>query len=148
MAEHSTTPPSSRPAESQAGQIAESALHAAQTAVESLKGDLGVDTARGSSPSPAVLPDFRESQPGAEGPKGIELLSEVNLNVRIELGRTRMMVDDVLRLSDGAVVELDKPAGDPVDVYVNNRLVAYGEILVLNDAFCVRINEIVSKPGE
>jgi len=54
----------------------------------------------------------------------------------------------VLRLSEGAVVELDKLAGDPVDVYVNDRHVARGEVLVLNDNFCVRINEILSPSME
>jgi len=74
----------------------------------------------------------------------LELLSDVNLNVKIELGRTRMLVEDVLRLAEGAVVELDKLAGDPVDVYVNERHVARGEVLVLNDNFCVRINEVIT----
>ena len=73
----------------------------------------------------------------------LDLLSDVQMNVRIELGRTRMFVEDVLRLGDGAVVELDKLAGDPVDVYVNDRKVARGEVLVLNDNFCVRISEIL-----
>lgn len=73
----------------------------------------------------------------------LELLSDVHMNVRIELGRTRMYVEDVLRLGDGAVVELDKLAGDPVDVFVNDRKVARGEVLVLNDNFCVRISEIL-----
>ncbi len=54
-----------------------------------------------------------------------------------------MLIEDVLKLSEGAVVELDKLAGDPVDVYVNDRPVARGEVLVLNDNFCVRINEIL-----
>ena len=61
-----------------------------------------------------------------------------------ERGRSRMMVEDVLKLSEGSVVELDKLAGDPVDVFVNDRLVARGEVLVLNDNFCVRVNEIVA----
>lgn len=78
-----------------------------------------------------------------EAPKRIELLGDVNLRVKIELGRTRMLVEDVLRLAEGAVVELDKLAGDPVDVYVNERHVARGEVLVLNDNFCVRVNEIL-----
>lgn len=88
------------------------------------------------------LPKF-----GSEGTpqdaRALELLGDVNLNVKIELGRTRMLVEDVLRLASGSVVELDKLAGDPVDIYVNNRFVAKGEVLVLNDNFCVRINEIV-----
>lgn len=73
----------------------------------------------------------------------LDLLSDVQMNVRIELGRTRMFVEDVLRLGDGAVVELDKLAGDPVDVFVNDRKVARGEVLVLNDNFCIRISEIL-----
>ena len=74
----------------------------------------------------------------------IDLLRDVDLNVKIELGRARMMVEDVLKLGEGSVVELDKLAGDPVDIFVNDRLVAHGEVLVLNDNFCVRINEIVA----
>jgi flagellar motor switch protein FliN/FliY len=74
----------------------------------------------------------------------LDLLGDVHLNVKIELGRTRMLVEDLLRLSEGAVVELDKLAGDPVDVYVNERHVARGEVLVLNDNFCVRINEVLT----
>lgn len=74
----------------------------------------------------------------------IDLLRDVDLNVKIELGRARMLVEDVLKLGEGSVVELDKLAGDPVDVFVNDRLVARGEVLVLNDNFCVRINEIVA----
>jgi len=71
------------------------------------------------------------------------MLSDVNVDVTIELGRTQMLVEDVLRLAEGAVVELDKLAGDPVDIYVNQRLVARGEVLVLNDNFCIRVNDIL-----
>jgi flagellar motor switch protein FliN/FliY len=88
------------------------------------------------------LPDLHQLDHEAQA-SGIDLLRDVDLNVKIELGRTRMLVEDVLKLSEGAVVELDKLAGDPVDVFVNDRLVARGEVLVLNDNFCVRINEIV-----
>lgn len=103
------------------------------------------------SGSPVALPDF--SAPGAlstpsAGGRDIDLLGDVNLNVKIELGRTRMLVEDVLRLGEGSVVELDKLAGDPVDVFVNGRHVARGEVLVVNDNFCVRISEILSRvPG-
>src|SRR5687767_4256190 len=78
------------------------------------------------------------------GRAALEMLRDVELNVRIELGRTRMAVGDVLNLDEGSVVELDRLAGDPVDVFVNDRLVARGEVLVLNDNFCVRVNEIVA----
>jgi flagellar motor switch protein FliN/FliY len=72
----------------------------------------------------------------------------VTLRVKIELGRTQMYVEDVLRLNTNSVVELDKAAGDPVDIYVNDRYVARGEVLVLNENFCVRISEIVQHIGQ
>ena len=89
------------------------------------------------------LPDFQQVMRDAQV-SSIDLLRDVDLNVKIELGRSRMLVEDVLKLAEGSVVELDKLAGDPVDVFVNDRLVARGEVLVLNDNFCVRINEIVA----
>ena len=93
------------------------------------------------APKPFDMPQAAPASGGADGK--IDLLMDVALNVRVELGRTRMYVEDILRLGDGAVVELDKLAGDPVDVLVNDRLVARGEILVLNENFCVRITDIV-----
>ncbi len=90
------------------------------------------------------LPDFGEMTADAAR-SSIELLKDVELNVKIELGRAEMSVEEILKLHSGSVVELDKLAGDPVDVFVNEQLVARGEVLVLNDNFCVRINEII--PG-
>ena len=75
----------------------------------------------------------------------IDLLKDVELNVKIELGRSEMSVEEILKLNNGSVVELDKLAGDPVDILVNEQLIARGEVLVLNDNFCVRVNEII--PG-
>ena len=94
---------------------------------------------------PFDLPGFAAAAAsGGPTTAGLDLLGDVELNVKIELGRSRMMVEDVLKLGEGSVVELDKLAGDPVDVYVNDKLVARGEVLVLNDNFCVRVNEIVA----
>jgi flagellar motor switch protein FliN/FliY len=74
----------------------------------------------------------------------LDLLRDVELDIKIELGRTHMYFEDVLKLRKGSVVPLDKLAGDPVDIYVNGRLIARGEVLVLNDNFCVRVAELVS----
>lgn len=138
---------------------AAAALRAAQEAIAAARSVNELPNtmpAEGPLPSPGSqssgaqsfgLPSFASS-PLAPKPEGIDLLSDVNLNVKIELGRTRMLVEDVLRLGEGSVVELDKLAGDPVDVYVNERHVARGEVLVLNDNFCVRINEIVASVSE
>jgi flagellar motor switch protein FliN/FliY len=93
-------------------------------------------------PAAVSMPDFSAS--GSRADRGIELLGDVDLDVSVELGRSEMLVEDVLGLGSGSVVELDKLAGDPVDVYVNGRLVARGEVLVLNDNFCIRVSEIVA----
>jgi flagellar motor switch protein FliN/FliY len=91
---------------------------------------------------PYQLRQFSGAAPSEESAT-LELIRDVELDVKIELGRANMQLDDVLRLHKGSVVTLDKLAGDPVDVYVNGRLIARGEVLVLNDSFCVRIAELV-----
>ena len=90
------------------------------------------------------LPDFSNMLADAAA-GSIDMLSDVDLNVKVELGRTQLTVDEILRLTTGYVVELDKLAGDPVDILVNEQLIARGEVLVVNDSFCVRVNEII--PG-
>lgn len=84
--------------------------------------------------------------PGTPPEGGIELLRDVNVQVRVELGRSRMYVQDILRLAPGSVVPLDSATTEPVDVYVNDRLVARGEVVVVNDNFAVRITEVVPSP--
>lgn len=73
-----------------------------------------------------------------------DLIGEVELDLKIELGRTHMYLEDVLKLRRGAVVPLDEPAGDPVDVCVNGHLIARGEVLVLDNNFCVRVAELIA----
>lgn len=89
------------------------------------------------------LDELRGEPPSAEA-ASFDLVRDVELEVKIELGRTHMYLEDVLKLRKGSVVPLDKLAGDPVDVYVNGRLVARGEVLVLNDNFCIRVAELVA----
>ncbi len=98
---------------------------------------------------PLNLPDFASADHGEDGEhSGLNMLDDIDLQVTIELGRTRMYVEDVLRLNEDSVVELDKAAGDPVDIYVNDRHVARGEVLVLNENFCVRISEIIHRTDD
>ncbi len=91
---------------------------------------------------PFQLGDLKHD-PTGDAAHTLELLSDVELDLRIELGRTRMKLEEVLHLRGGSVVALDKLAGDPVDVYVNGRLIAHGEVLVMNDNFCIRVTELV-----
>jgi flagellar motor switch protein FliN/FliY len=74
----------------------------------------------------------------------IDLLMDVSMRVTVELGRTRMQLAQILELQHGSVVELDRLAGDPVDVFVNDCMVARGEVVVVDDKFGVRITEMVS----
>ena len=92
---------------------------------------------------PFELKDLFGAAPANEQ-ASLDLLRDVQLDLKIELGRTQMHLEDVLRMKQGAVVTLDKLAGDPVDIYANGRLIARGEVLVLNDNFCVRVAELIS----
>jgi len=75
----------------------------------------------------------------------LDLLLDVPLDLSVELGRTRMTIQDLLGLGPGSVIELDKIAGEALDILVNDRLVARGEAVVVNDKFGVRITDIVSQ---
>jgi flagellar motor switch protein FliN len=94
------------------------------------------------SPQPYQFGDLK-GLASDEPPHSLDLLGDVELDLRIELGRTLMRLEDVLRLRGGSVVALDKLAGDPVDIYINGRLIARGEVLVMNDNFCIRVTELV-----
>jgi flagellar motor switch protein FliN/FliY len=134
------TPPDAVDDATSAEEGAEQAIENAQDAVDAIKAETG---------DGLDLPDFGEAAgPPGEDPAALALLRDVNLQVKVELGRTLMYVEDVLRLNENSVIELDKLAGDPVDIYVNDRPVARGEVLVVNDNFCVRVSEIIQPLGE
>ena len=92
---------------------------------------------------------MNEAVSDAAGPQAdnqrLELLLDVPLQVTVELGRSRMTIQELLSLGPGSVIELDKMAGEPLDIVVNDRLVARGEAVVVNDKFGIRITDIVSK---
>jgi flagellar motor switch protein FliN len=76
----------------------------------------------------------------------LDLLLDIPLEIVVELGRTKKKISEVLELTSGSIVELDKMAGEPVDVYVNNKLIAKGEVVVIEEHFGVRIKEICQSP--
>ncbi|GHT25405.1 hypothetical protein FACS18942_00120 [Planctomycetales bacterium] len=89
------------------------------------------------------FPEFGGTVPSTEHTT-LDQISEVELDVKIELGRTNMYLEDILKLRRGSVVPLDKMAGEAVDIYVNGRLLARGEVLVMNENFCVRVAELLA----
>lgn len=99
------------------------------------------------SPVPSTPADYAELAPGA-GPTGEVPLSAVldlSMNVSIELGRTRMTVQDLLRLGRGSVIQLDRMRGEPVDVLVADRRFAEGEVVVVGEYFGVRITRLIAQ---
>ena len=79
-----------------------------------------------------------------ELPRNLDFLLDVYLQVSVEVGRARMTIQDLLQLGQGSVIELSKLAGEPLDVYINERLVARGEAVIVNEKFGVRLTDIVS----
>lgn len=86
--------------------------------------------------------------PAAHQSASLDLLAGLQMNVSVELGRTEMTVADVLALGPGSVVELDRLAGEPVDILVNDRLIARGEVVVVDENFGVRIVEVIRRGGD
>jgi flagellar motor switch protein FliN/FliY len=97
-------------------------------------------------PSAAAGVARREPQVSLRG--GLDMLHDVEMEVSAELGRTRMAVRELLTLNPGAIVELDRAAGSPADLLVNGRLIARGEVVVIDENFGIRITDIVSPAVE
>jgi flagellar motor switch protein FliN/FliY len=107
---------------------------------------MGMGGAGGGS-APSVQPvQFASLQSGAPGTEqgNIGLLMDVFMEMTVELGRTRKLVKDILTIGEGSIIELDKLAGEPVDILVNHKLIAKGEVVVIDENFGVRVTEIVS----
>jgi flagellar motor switch protein FliN/FliY len=112
---------------------------------------LGELSGVGPAPTPPSAPQAASPFPNFAAPpseptlpRGMEMILDIPLDVTVELGRVRMLIKDVLDLSSGSIVELDRVAGEPVDLLVNGRLIAKGEVVVIEDNFGIRITEIIS----
>ncbi len=101
-------------------------------------------TAPGSAdPQPAAFPPVQHSE-AAGAPKNIEFILDIPMSVSVFVGSTKMAIRDLLQLAQGSVIELDKLAGEPMEVMVNNKLVARGEVVVVNEKFGIRLTDVVS----
>ena len=111
-----------------------------QAAVED--GDEGGSSSGGADssgvPSPTGGNSFKD------GDRDINFLLDVNLSIMVEVGRTHMLIEDLLRLEESSIVELDSMVGQPLNIRANEKLVARGEIVVINEKFAVRITDIIS----
>ncbi len=87
--------------------------------------------------------DFNDKEEKKEG-RSIDFILDVPVELSVELGRTRMVINELLQLGQGSVVELNKLAGESLDILVNNKLIARGEVVVINEKFGVRLTDIIS----
>ena len=95
-----------------------------------------------SAPSPLKSPAREEH--GGENLTNLDLLLDIPLEITAELGRTRMIIHDLLQLGQGSVIELNKLAGEPLEILVNHKLIARGEVVVVNEKFGIRLTDIIS----
>ncbi len=143
-----TSSESSSPAQSQT-------IGSAATAGTPDAADLGVEDikpAKNETAQPAPkkpvkkleFASFDESDKTTEPPKNLDFILDIPLTISVELGRTKMVINDMLQLGQGSVIELAKLAGEPLDIYVNGKLMARGEVVLVNDKFGVRLTDIIS----
>ena len=113
------------------------------------RGPTGLATGGNPGGSPAATAGTVElSSTGARGPAGLndnlDLLLDIPLKISIELGRTKMLINDLLKLGQGSVIELPKEAGDTLEILANNRLIAKGDVVVVNKKYGIRLTEVIS----
>jgi flagellar motor switch protein FliN len=96
---------------------------------------------------PFLFKDLEEQplKDGGEESVNLNLLMDINLEVVVELGRTKKKINEILELSQGSIIELDRVSGEPVDLLINGKVVAKGEVVVIDEYFGVRITEIINK---
>ncbi|SFS48055.1 flagellar motor switch phosphatase FliY [Paenibacillus sp. 453mf] len=101
--------------------------------------------ARGVNVQPVQFANFNNGNFGQQSDNNLNLLMDIPLKVTVELGRTQKQIKDILELSQGSIIELDKLAGEPVDILVNQKLIAKGEVVVIDENFGVRVTDIISE---
>ncbi|HEY4369364.1 MAG TPA: flagellar motor switch protein FliN [Steroidobacteraceae bacterium] len=101
------------------------------------------------TPRPAEFDDLRDNNAASDANRDVnlEVILDVPVTLSMEVGRTRIPIRNLLQLNQGSVVELDRAAGEPLDVFVNGTLVAHGEVVVVNEKFGIRLTDVIS-PAE
>jgi flagellar motor switch protein FliN/FliY len=92
----------------------------------------------------AMFNQLEERSRSGGHPKELDFILEIPLEITVEMGRTKMLINDLLQIGQGSVIELNRLAGEPLDILVNNRLIARGEVVVVSEKFGIRITDIIS----
>lgn len=93
------------------------------------------------------LEEFEETQPGKAFNPDLDVILDIPVSISMEVGRTSITIRNLLQLNQGSVIELDRLAGEPLDVLVNGTLIAHGEVVVVNEKFGIRMTDVIS-PSE
>ncbi len=96
------------------------------------------------SVQPAPLEDLKPGMIRADAPANLEAILDIPVTLSVQIGATKISIRNLLQLNQGSVVELDRLAGEPLDVLVNGTLVAHGEVVVVNEKFGIRLTDVVS----
>ena len=108
--------------------------------------DLATQAAEAEDLENSPFPDMDQNQQTKkrESLKDMDFILDIPLEVSVELGRTKMLINELLQLGQGSVIELNKLAGEPLEIFINRKLVARGEAVVVNEKFGVRLTDIIS----
>ncbi|MDR7072150.1 flagellar motor switch phosphatase FliY [Fictibacillus barbaricus] len=134
-----------RPAEETKPQSIQSDYHEPHVRHESYSQPSYQPQMRDVSVQPASFSDFSDFGSSQPESKNLDMLLDIPLQVTVELGRTKKTIKDILEMSAGSIIELDKLAGEPVDIFVNHKMIAKGEVVVIDENFGVRVTEILSQ---
>jgi flagellar motor switch protein FliN/FliY len=93
---------------------------------------------------PSVFPELSPSAPSVPGGGRLDMVLDIPVQLTVELGRAKIAIRNLLQLAQGSVIELDRLAGEPMDVLVNGCLIAQGEVVVVNDKFGIRLTDVIS----
>lgn len=145
----SAAPPTATSSSSSASVAATSPSVAASAAISQAQAEAAPSAQHHAAVAPVHVQrpeftDFEDSLVGQGPTRNLSLLFDVPLNVTVELGRAKKVIREILDLSPGSILELDKLAGEPVDIYVNNKRIAIGEVVVIDENFGVRITDIIN----
>lgn len=105
---------------------------------------VGGKKSAGPTPSPRAAAVEAANARHGNGGENLDLLLDIPLEISIELGRTRLLINDLLKLGQGSVIELPKAAGETLDILANNRLIAKGDVVVVNKKYGIRLTEVIS----
>ncbi len=96
------------------------------------------------SPENEEMPEETPEETVERGERELDFILDIPLELSVELGKTRMLVNDLLQLGQGSIIELNKLAGEPLEVYINRKLIARGEVVVVNEKFGVRLTDVIT----